>query len=350
MTSELSNHPATFVAVEDSAGIRRPGRHRQFKLLRCKPARVAVIVTNVTYWRPVIQYSEKLRTKGSLRLGLTFSLLLLAAVACGGTAATPAVIEKEVVVQKEVVREVVKEVPKDVVVVKEVEKEVEKEVVKEVLVVVTPTAMAPPAMAKVAGRVIGIAGEEPHSFDSHAMRGGVVGSYSQSVVESLTGRDKDFNLVGVLAESWDVSPDGLVWTYQLRKGVKLHNGDDFNADEFMANWERIQDATIYVNRGNINRYTSVEKVDDFTVRYTAENFTVRLRFSAPPPNISCASTIKANGWTIDDMQNRACNTGPYRFVEKSTKEWVDVEAFPDYWGNRVNNGLGYFGRPVTIAE
>ena len=182
------------------------------------------------------------------------------------------------------------------------------------------------------------------------MRGGVVGSYSRSVVEALTGRDKDFNLVGVLAESWDVSPDGLGWTFHLRKGVKLHNGDDYNADEQMANWERIQDATIYVNRGGINQWASVEKVDDFTVKYTAVEFTVRLRFSSPAPNIICASTIKANGWTIDDMQNRACNTGPYRFVEKSTKEWVDVEAFPDYWGNKINNGLGYFGRAPTIAE
>ncbi|MDI3270257.1 MAG: ABC transporter substrate-binding protein, partial [Bacillota bacterium] len=50
------------------------------------------------------------------------------------------------------------------------------------------------------------------------------------IMEPLVDRDERGNIQPALAESWKFSPDGLVWTFHLRQGVKFHDGSDFNAE------------------------------------------------------------------------------------------------------------------------
>lgn len=68
---------------------------------------------------------------------------------------------------------------------------------------------------------------------------------SQAVVKSfyegLFSFDKDMKLVNVLAEGYEASPDGLVYTVKLRQGVKFQNGEDFNAEAVKINYERVMD-------------------------------------------------------------------------------------------------------------
>ena len=54
------------------------------------------------------------------------------------------------------------------------------------------------------------------------------------VFETLTEVSSAGELVGELAESWEASPDAKVWTFNLRKGVKFHNGKSFGADDVIA--------------------------------------------------------------------------------------------------------------------
>src|SRR5690349_23799319 len=62
---------------------------------------------------------------------------------------------------------------------------------------------------------------------------------AKSFYEGLFGFDKDMKLIPVLAESYDVSKDGLVYTIKLRKGVKFHDGTDFKADAVKACLDRV---------------------------------------------------------------------------------------------------------------
>ena len=61
------------------------------------------------------------------------------------------------------------------------------------------------------------------------------------IFNTLVGLDKAFNVVPELARAWQVSPDGKRVTFQLQRGVKFHDGTDFNADVVKWNLERILD-------------------------------------------------------------------------------------------------------------
>src|SRR4029453_19055423 len=62
---------------------------------------------------------------------------------------------------------------------------------------------------------------------------------AKSFYEGLYGFDKDMKMIPVLAESYTVSPDGLVYTVKLKKGIKFHDGTDFKADAVKANFDRV---------------------------------------------------------------------------------------------------------------
>ena len=62
---------------------------------------------------------------------------------------------------------------------------------------------------------------------------------STNVWESLTYLDNELNPQPQLAESWEVSPDGKVWTFRLRKNVKFHDGSPFNAEIAVLNMKRL---------------------------------------------------------------------------------------------------------------
>lgn len=96
---------------------------------------------------------------------------------------------------------------------------------------------------------------------------------SQNVVrsfyEGLFRMDKDMKLKNVLAESYTASADGLVYTMKLKKGVKFHDGSDFNAAVVKANFDRVTNPANHLKRyGLYKNIVKTEVVDDYTVRFT----------------------------------------------------------------------------------
>ena len=91
--------------------------------------------------------------------------------------------------------------------------------------------------------------------------------YLRACYSQLVRRSADNELVGDLAESWEVSDDGCTWTFHLKKGVKFHSGKELTAADVKASYERLLDtenpvrynslATGYISACNV--------VDDYTV-------------------------------------------------------------------------------------
>lgn len=94
----------------------------------------------------------------------------------------------------------------------------------------------------------------------------------RTVYSSLVKRNTDNEIVGDLAESWEVSEDGLTWTFHLRKGVKFHNGKEFTAKDVKASYDRLLDEENPVRyTSTMSFITTVTVVDDYTVEMCTEN-------------------------------------------------------------------------------
>ena len=92
---------------------------------------------------------------------------------------------------------------------------------------------------------------------------------AKSFYQGLYGFDKDMKMIPVLAESHDVSKDGLVYTFKLRQGVKFHDGTDFKADAVKANFDRVTNPDNKLKRYSLyNNIAKTEVVDDYTARIT----------------------------------------------------------------------------------
>ncbi|HEX7749158.1 MAG TPA: ABC transporter substrate-binding protein, partial [Bordetella sp.] len=110
---------------------------------------------------------------------------------------------------------------------------------------------------------------EPDSLDPYNTNSTLAMAVTKTFYEGLFRFDKDLKIVPVLAESYTVSPDGLVYTFKLRRGVKFQDGTDFNADAVKANIDRVLDKNNHLTRyAQFNRIDKVEAVDPDTVRFT----------------------------------------------------------------------------------
>ena len=74
--------------------------------------------------------------------------------------------------------------------------------------------------------------DDPHTMDPHLTTDATSATYIVEVFGGLVTIDPDLNIVSDLAESWDVSDDGKIYTFHLREGIKFHNGKPVTAHDF----------------------------------------------------------------------------------------------------------------------
>ena len=163
------------------------------------------------------------------------------------------------------------------------------------------------------------------------------------VFNTLVALDRGFNVVPELARSWQVSPDGKRVTFQLQRGVKFHDGTDFNADSVKWNIERILDPqTKSPQRAQLEpAIASVAVVDPYTVAVELKKpFAPLLAALAERPGfmVSPGAAQKLG----QDFGQRPVGTGPFRVVEWLRDSQVTLERFPDYW----ERGKPYLDRVI----
>ena len=147
---------------------------------------------------------------------------------------------------------------------------------------------------------------------------------------------KDFSLEPLLAESWEIDEDG--GTFHLRKGVRFHDGTEFNAEAVRFNWKRV----MAINKGPatwLKDITDVRAIDDHTVRIdTKKNWAFLLDALASERVFLMTSptAVKKNA-TDDDpsatkwFHDHTCGTGPYMATEWVPNQYITMVRNDDYW-------------------
>lgn len=188
------------------------------------------------------------------------------------------------------------------------------------------------------------------------------------IFDYLVIPDENLNYVGDLAESWDISDDGTVYTFHLQEGVKWHDGEDFNADDVVftltalaspeytgGNEGRVMSivgASEY-QAGTADSVEGIKKIDDYTVEITLTSsnaaFLSNMYVAMLPEHI--LGEESPADWGNDDFNRAPIGTGKYKFVEWEAGQYISLERNDEYFGTMpsIENVVVQFGADTTLV-
>ncbi len=159
-------------------------------------------------------------------------------------------------------------------------------------------------------------------------------SIAGMVYNGLVKYDKDMNIVGDLAESWEITRNGLVIEFKLRQNVRWHDGKPFTAADVLYTYQvTIDPKTPTAYGGDFMKVKKAEVIDDYTFRVTYDK-------PFAPALISWSSSIlprhllQGKDITKSPLSRHPIGTGPYKFVEWVAGQKIVLAANEDYFEGR----------------
>ena len=145
---------------------------------------------------------------------------------------------------------------------------------------------------------------------------------------TLTELDEGLEVVPGIAESWDVSEDGLTVTFNLRDGVTFADGTDLDADDVVASYEAIKDEdTGAVSATYLSTVDQIDAVDPLTVELTLNSPDAAL-----PSKLALSSTaILPADVDLEAIQTTPNGTGPFTLENRTPSESLTLASNPDFW-------------------
>ncbi len=189
-------------------------------------------------------------------------------------------------------------------------------------------------------------GSDPPTLDPQLSGDATSAEYIVEIFSGLVTLDKDLNIVPDIAERWDMSSDGKVYTFNLRKNAQFHNGKPVRAQDFEWSFERACDyrtrsttADTYMGdivgckdklRGKANEVAGVKVIDDYTLQLTIDQprayFLAKLTY--PTAFVLDQENVERGGRTWTDKPN---GTGPFKLAEYRLGELIALERNDAYY-------------------
>ena len=219
-------------------------------------------------------------------------------------------------------------------------------------------------------------GSEPQYLDPHLANSVSAHNVIIALIEGLVSEDpKTLKPVPGVAEKWDISEDGLVYTFHLRKNAKWSNGDPVTAHDFVYSYKRIlnpelasQYASMLHGLKNAREYheeglswdeakVGATAIDDYTLQLTLENPTPYFLellnhyswFPAHPPTIEKFGAFGKQGTAWTRPGNYVGN-GPFTLSDHKVNSVIEVKKNPLYWDAQTVSLEGIRFYPIESAD
>ena len=155
------------------------------------------------------------------------------------------------------------------------------------------------------------------------------------IYNGLVKYDRDLNLVGDLAESWDISEDGLTITFHLRKGVLWQDGKEFTAEDVLFGYRTIIDPkTPTAYAGDFLEVKNAEAVDPYTFRVVYKEPFAPALSSWTNLVVLPKHLVEGQDITKSSLARKPVGMGPFRLAKWNTQEKIVLVANPDYFEGR----------------
>lgn len=155
------------------------------------------------------------------------------------------------------------------------------------------------------------------------------------IFDGLVKYDTDLSVIGDLAESWDISPDGLVITFHLKKGIKWTDGVEFTADDVMFGYKTIIDEkTPTAYKEDFLQVKKAEVLGRYTFRVTYEKPFAPALSSWGGLVVLPKHLLEGKDITKTDFGRNPIGLGPYKLLKWTAGQEVVMEANRDYFEGR----------------
>ncbi|UOA25440.1 ABC transporter substrate-binding protein [Pseudosulfitobacter sp. DSM 107133] len=171
--------------------------------------------------------------------------------------------------------------------------------------------------------------EPPHLDPTSAAAGAIDSVLYSNVFEGLTRFMGDGSIVPGLAESWEISDDGLTYTFKLHDGVTFHDGTTMDAEDVKFSLDRARaEDSVNAQKGLFAGIADVAVVDPLTVKVTLSEPNGNFLF-----NMAWGDAVIVAPESIENIKQTPIGTGAFKFVNWVQGDKIELERNDAYWGD-----------------